>query len=124
MSIALVHYLHSQSSTVKDICPSIEHTTLTIQNALVKIQTVEIKSHRAYTKSSEPDANHRPGSQEEVQAAAVVEGGVLEDQATEVTMRRLIPHVSMGPDYIIIPFQGAGRCIWFYGVTLAPPSSR
>ena len=34
---------------------------------------------------SEPDANDRPGSQEEVKAA-VFEGSVLEDQATEVTV--------------------------------------
>ncbi len=34
----------------------------------------------------EPDADNGPGSQEEVQAAAVVERRVLEDQATEVTV--------------------------------------
>jgi hypothetical protein len=39
---------------------------LTIDNRLVKVETVEVKSHRGYTKSGEPDAYNRPGSKEEV----------------------------------------------------------
>ena len=86
MSIALVHYFHTQTSAVQDVSPGVQHTALGIQDRLVEVETVQVEGHRAHAKGGEPDADHRPGSQEEVQAAAVVEGGVLEDQATEVTV--------------------------------------
>ena len=86
VSVALVHHFHTQTSAVQHISPGVDHTALGIQDRLVEVETVQVEGHRAHAKGGEPDANHGPGSQEEVEAAAVVEGGVLEDQATEVTV--------------------------------------
>ena len=86
MCVTFVHDFHTQTSTVKNVCPSVEDTTLTIKDGLVEVETVQVESHGADAQGSEPDADNGPGSQEEVKAAAVVEGGVLEDQATEVTV--------------------------------------
>ena len=86
MSIALVHYFHTQTSAVQDVSPGVQHTALGIQDRLVEVETVEVEGHRGHAEGGEPDADNGPGCKEEVQAAAVVEGGVLEDQATEVTV--------------------------------------
>ena len=86
MSVALVHHFHAEAGTVQHISPGVQDAALTIKDGLVEVETVQVESHGADAQGSEPDANDRPGSQEEVKAAAVVEGGVLEDQATEVTV--------------------------------------
>ena len=86
MSIALVHDFHAQVCSVKNVCPGVQDTTLTIKDGLVEVETVQVEGHGAHAKGGEPDADNGPGSQEEVQAAAVVERCVLEDQATEVTV--------------------------------------
>ena len=80
MSVTLVHNFHAQTSTVKNVCPSVEDTTLTINDGLVEVETVQVECHGANTKSSEPDTHDRPCSKEEVQGAGVVEGSVLEDE--------------------------------------------
>ena len=86
MCIALVHYFHTQTSAVQNICPGVHHTALAVKDRLVEVETIQVEGHRAHAKGGEPDANDGPGSQEEVKAAAVVERGVLEDQATEVAV--------------------------------------
>ena len=86
MSVTLVHNFHTQTSAVENICPGIEHTTLTIKDGLVEVETVQVECHRANTKCGEPDANNRPCSKEEVQGTGVVESSVLEDQTTKVTV--------------------------------------
>ena len=86
MSITLVHDFHAQTSTVENVCPGVQDTTLTINDGLVEVETVQVECHSANTKSSEPDTNHRPRSQEKVQRATVVKGSILEDQTTEVTV--------------------------------------
>ena len=86
MSVALVHHFHTEVGAVQHVGPGVQHTTLGIQDRLVEVEAVQVERHRAHAQGGEPDADHRPGSQEEVQAAAVVERGVLEDQATEVTV--------------------------------------
>ena len=86
MSVALVHHFHAEVGAVQHISPGVQDAALSIQNRLVEVETVQVESHGADAHGGEPDADHRPGSQEEVKAAAVVEGGVLEDQATEVTV--------------------------------------
>merc|ERR1712100_63002 len=86
VSVALVHHFHAEAGTVEDVSPGVQHTTLGIQDGLVEVEAVQVEGHGAHAEGGEPDANDRPGSQEEVKAAAVVEGGVLEDQATEVTV--------------------------------------
>ena len=53
---------------------------------LVKVETVEVKSHGETPKSCKPNSNHRPSSKEKVQATAVVERSVLENKTTKVTV--------------------------------------
>merc|ERR1712230_172073 len=86
VSVALVHHFHAEVGAVQHISPGVQDAALTIKDGLVEVETVQVESHGADAQGSEPDANDRPGSQEEVKAAAVVEGSVLEDQATEVTV--------------------------------------
>lgn len=73
------HYWHPQVGAVDHICPGIDHATLRVDHRLVEVETVEVKRHGADTQGGEPDADYRPGTQEEVQGTAVVEGGILED---------------------------------------------
>merc|ERR1712100_959169 len=86
VSVALVHHFHAEVGAVQHISPGVQDAALTIKDGLVEVEAVQVEGHGADAQGSEPDANDRPGSQEEVKAAAVVEGGVLEDQATEVTV--------------------------------------
>ena len=86
MSVALVHHFHAEVGAVQHISPGVQDAALTIKDGLVEVETVQVESHGADAQGSEPDADNGPGSQEEVKAAAVVEGCVLEDQATEVTV--------------------------------------
>ncbi len=86
MSVALVHHFHAQVGAVQHISPGVQDAALTIKDGLVEVETVQVEGHGGHAKGGEPDADNGPGSQEEVKAAAVIEGGVLEDQATEVTV--------------------------------------
>ena len=86
MSITLVHHFHAKTSTVENICPGVQDFALTIHDGLVEVETVEVECHGANTKSSEPDTNDRPCCEEEVKGTRVVEGCVLEDQTTKVSM--------------------------------------
>merc|ERR1711991_751251 len=86
VSVALVLHFHAEVGTVQHISPGVQDAALTIQDGLVEVETVQVESHGADAHGSEPDADNGPGSQEEVKAAAVVEGCVLEDQATEVAV--------------------------------------
>ena len=65
--VSLVHYFHSKTGTVQYVCPCVEHTTLTIKDGLVEVETVQVECHRGYTKCGEPDTNNGPCSKEEVQ---------------------------------------------------------
>ena len=58
VSVALVHNFHTQTSAVQHICPGVEHTTLTINDGLVEVETVQVERHRGHTQSGEPDANN------------------------------------------------------------------
>ena len=62
-----------KTSTVQNICPGVQHTTLTIKDGLVEVETVQVECHRGDAKGGEPDADNRPCSKEEVQGAGVVE---------------------------------------------------
>jgi hypothetical protein len=67
MRIPFVHHFHSKASPVQNIGPSLDDTALIILNGLSKVETVKIERHCAYAQGSEPDSNHRPGGQEEVE---------------------------------------------------------
>ena len=58
MSITLVHDFHTQTSTVQNVCPGVEDTTLTVDDRLVEVESVKVECHGANTKSSEPDADN------------------------------------------------------------------
>ena len=86
MSVALVHDFHAEACTVQHVGPGVQDAALTIKDGLVEVEAVQVEGHGADAHGREPNADNRPGGQEEVKATAVVEGGVLEDQATEVTV--------------------------------------
>ena len=69
MSITLVHDFHTQTCTVQNVCPSVEDVSLVILDGLIEVESVKVECHGANTKSSEPDADNRPRSEEEVQRA-------------------------------------------------------
>merc|ERR1711991_889767 len=86
VSVALVLHFHAEVGAVQHISPGVQDTALTIKDGLVEVETVQVERHGADAHGGEPDADNGPSSQEEVKATAVVEGGVLEDQTTEVTV--------------------------------------
>ncbi len=86
VGIALVHHFHAEAGTVEDVGPGVDHPALVVEDRLVEVEAIQVEGHRANAEGSEPDAHHGPARQEEVEAAAVVEAGVLEDQATKVTV--------------------------------------
>ena len=86
VGIALVHHFHAQAGAIHHVSPGVHHPALTIQDGLVEVEAVEVEGHGGHPHGGEPDADHRPGRQEEVEATAVVEGGVLEDETTKVAV--------------------------------------
>ncbi len=88
MGVALVHYFDPDVSTVQHISPSPDDTALAIQDGLVEVEPVEVECHGGDAHSSEPDPHYWPCTQEEVQGAAVVEGGILEDQTAKIPVGR------------------------------------
>merc|ERR1711991_1231715 len=86
VSVALVLHFHAEVGAVQHISPGVQDAALTIQDGLVEVEAVQVEGHGADAHGREPDADNRPSTQKEVKATAVVEGGVLEDQATEVTV--------------------------------------
>lgn len=84
MRISFVHYFHPKTASVKDIGPSVDHMALAILNGLIEVEAVQIEGHCAYTKSSKPDPNHGPSSQEEVERTGVIEGSILKNKATKI----------------------------------------
>ena len=107
-NLTLVHYLHPQTCPVKNISPSRKYFVLTINNGLVKIKAIEVKSHRRNTKSSKPDSNYRPCGKEEMQTAWVVERSILENKSSKVTVSQLSKSFLKGWT-ISSPIKGAGR---------------
>ena len=86
MGIALVHDFHTKTSSVQDVSPSVDDTAISRLNGLIEVKTIQVKRHSRDTKSSEPDANHRPGCKEEVETTAVIKTSVLKDETPKVTM--------------------------------------
>ena len=86
MRVTFMHHFHTKVGTVDNVGPSIDHTSFRINNGLVEIEAVQVESHGRNTHSSQPDSNHRPGGQEKVKSTGVVEGSVLEDKTTKVSV--------------------------------------
>ena len=77
VSVALVHYFHTQVGAVDDIGPGANHTTLRIQDGLVEVEPVQVERHGADAQRGKPDANHRPRTQEEVPRKARMSDWVM-----------------------------------------------
>ena len=86
MSIALVHDFHSQTGTVENVCPGVQNTTLTINNGLIEVESVEVECHGADAEGGKPDSHDWPRSEEEMQTSRIVKRCILENQTTEVTV--------------------------------------
>mmetsp|Transcript_67693 Transcript_67693/g.162501 ORF Transcript_67693/g.162501 Transcript_67693/m.162501 type:complete len:334 (+) Transcript_67693:42-1043(+) len=86
MSITLVHDFNTKISTVKDISPRVDVVTRFIKNRLVEVETVKVECHSSNTERSEPNTNNRPSSKEEMETTRVVEGSILENKTTEISM--------------------------------------
>ena len=66
VSITLMHYFHAKVGTVKDVTPSVYNMTLTLNNGLIEVESVEVKSHGADAESGKPDSQHWPRSEEKM----------------------------------------------------------
>ena len=86
MSVSFVHDFHTESGAVEDICPGVEHSSLSVDNGLVEVEAVEVESHGRDAEGGKPDSHHWPRSEEEMQTSRIVKRCILEDQATKVTM--------------------------------------
>jgi hypothetical protein len=60
VSVALVHYFHTQVSAVDYVCPARYYTSLAVRNRLVEVEAVQVERHCAYAQGGEPDANYWP----------------------------------------------------------------
>ena len=88
MGVTLVHDFHTQIGAVENVGPGVDDTSLRINDGLVEIEAIKVEGHGGDSHSRQPDSDHRPGSQEEVEGTGVVEGSVLEDETSEVSVRR------------------------------------
>ena len=73
MCISFVHDFHSESCSVEDVCPGVKDSALSVDDGLVEVESIEVEGHGGHAKVGEPDADYRPGCQEEVKTSAVVE---------------------------------------------------
>ena len=94
--------------SVKNVGPSINYMTLTILDRLVKVETVKVKCHSANTKSSKPNSNYWPSSEEEVKWTRIIERSILENKSSKVTVSQLSKSFLKGWT-ISSPIKGAGR---------------
>jgi hypothetical protein len=86
MSITLVHNFHSKVCTVKYVTPGWNNLALRIKNRLIEVETVQVESHGANAHGCKPNTYNWEDCQEEVKTPTVVKAGILEDQATKVTV--------------------------------------
>ena len=57
MCVPLVNHLKPQICSIEDIGPRGDNTILRANNGLIKIKTIEVKSHCRHAKTSEPNTN-------------------------------------------------------------------
>ena len=77
--VPFVHDFHTESGTVKDVGPGVEHVFLVVLNGLVEVEAVEVESHGRDAEGGKPDSHHWPRSEEEMQASRIVKRCILED---------------------------------------------
>ena len=81
-----MHYLKTKVGTIQDICPGVDNSTLTFNNGLIEVESVEVKCHGADAEGGKPDSHDWPRSEEEMQTSRIVKRCILENQTTEVTV--------------------------------------
>ena len=84
--VPFVHDFHTESGTVKDVGPGVEHVSLVVLDGLVEVEAVEVESHGRDAEGGKPDSHHWPRSEEEMQASRIVKRCILEDQATKIAV--------------------------------------
>ena len=72
MSISFMHHFHPEICPIKNISPSRDDMILSIDQTLIEVKAIKIKSHSANTKACKPNAKDWPGSEKEVEATARV----------------------------------------------------
>ena len=66
-SALLPHDFHTETSAAEYVYSGVQNTTLTIEDGLVEVETVQVERHGAYAQCGEPDTVNRPCCEEEVQ---------------------------------------------------------
>ena len=56
MSVTLVHDFHTKTSSVQNVSPGVHNSTLTLNNGLIEVESVEIEA-MVETPSCEPNAD-------------------------------------------------------------------
>ena len=67
MSVSFVHHFHPKTCSVEDVSPGVDDVAVRRLDGLVEVEAIQVESHCGYAKGGEPNADHRPGSKEEVQ---------------------------------------------------------
>ena len=86
MSVSFVKDFKTKVGSVQNVSPSIDYLTITCNDRLIEIKSIQIERHCRNTQSSEPNANNWPSGEKEVKAATVIKRSILKDKATEVTV--------------------------------------
>jgi hypothetical protein len=60
VSVALVHYFHTEVSAFDDVSPGVNNPDLSINDRRVEVETVQVECHCADAQGSEPDSDYRP----------------------------------------------------------------
>ena len=63
---AFVHDFHSEISTVDDIGPGVNHSSVGIDDGLVVVESIQIEGHGGDTHGGQPNAKDGPQGEEEV----------------------------------------------------------
>jgi len=71
-----MHGLKAEVAAVEHIGPGGDDAALVIEHRVVEVEAVEIEGETHHCQRRAPDADHRPGGEHGMHAAAVVAGGI------------------------------------------------
>ena len=84
MGVALVHGFNAEIAAVENIGPGWDHAALMIKNRVVEVEAVEVEGKAGHRQGRTPDADHGPGGEQQMHAAAVIAGGIGHDQPAQI----------------------------------------
>ena len=61
-----MHNFHTQTCTVQDVRPCIDDMTLTFNNGLIEVESIEVECHGADAEGGKPDSHNWECGKEEV----------------------------------------------------------